>query len=292
MKPTILLLAVLLAAPTYASKILELQGQVLDAHTGAPLDATIRFQTLPENDDVGRFAPAENGKFSLQLTTGHEYAIEVDAPGYHRHQERMRAESAGVLMKRYELRQSAAALATEAYLATPSGIAFIRFGSDEHRVPEEHYSDLDEAVGRLKADKDLRVILTGHSSGGSPTYSRQIAEQRADAVRKYLRKRGVNGSHVRTETVAKGRTLVISNDSTVLGLNRRVEVHLVDKKDFEYRAINPFFRWRVETGLCSRELYKEGRRQTFVSANERPPKKQVIMVDPDVDTRTNSINTY
>ena len=284
MKLLLFLPALLLAAPTLAyDNLLELRGQVSDARTGAPLPATVHYQMVPENDNVGQFAPAADGTFALFLATGHTYAVEVVAPGYVPLHARVEAGQAGRVEQRYVL-EPAAAVVTAAY---PQGAPGVHFGRNAYALPEGDQPTLDALSERLRTDADLRVLVEGHvEGGGSPRYSQELAARRAHAVADYLRRRGTSKRRMVTQVVGKGRTLVISNDSATLGMNRRVELRVVDKHDWAYRTTRPFFRWRVRAGLCSRRLYREALRQSYFGPKQPAPVRQIIYVDPAAASRS------
>ena len=72
---------------------------------------------------------------------------------------------------------------------------------------------------------NLEVDVSGHTDWiGSEGYNEGLSERRADAVKKYLSRKGVDPAHVQTH--AYGKTKPIAPNTTEEGraLNRRAEV--------------------------------------------------------------------
>ncbi|WP_218127014.1 OmpA family protein [Catalinimonas alkaloidigena] len=294
-----LLIGATFCLPGHATELamMELHGKITDARTGIALPAVLSYQ-LPEDDDIGEIAPESDGSYSLLLVVGETYQISVTAQGYATTRQLLPVTRAGRMEKNYTLTSltelapgqslyEQTALEAKALVPETEAVHFVHFARNNTRVMEEFHQELDAVVARLQENPDLRVIVEGHTEGGmSAYYAEELATDRAEAVVDYLRNQGIAKKHLRTRTVAQGRNLVISNDSTVLGLNRRVELHVVDKDAWEYRTFSKWTRWRIRIGLCSTDLYREALRRDFFGPHKKTPKKKVIYVDPENTIRT------
>jgi OOP family OmpA-OmpF porin len=87
---------------------------------------------------------------------------------------------------------------------------------------------LDETAAMLAKYPTVRIEISGHTdSSGDEQKNRDLSQQRADAVRAYLVKRGVAES--RLESKGYGTQFPIGNNATPEGRaqNRRVEFKLL-----------------------------------------------------------------
>ncbi len=89
---------------------------------------------------------------------------------------------------------------------------------------------LDEVVATLNAWPFARVEIQGHTDDvGSAETNRQLSASRAEAVRAYLVRAGIDGK--RLTAVGYGEDLPVADNTTEVGraLNRRVEMVRTDK---------------------------------------------------------------
>jgi outer membrane protein OmpA-like peptidoglycan-associated protein len=111
----------------------------------------------------------------------------------------------------------------------------VRFSSDA--LFDSGSADLDPA-GRSALDRmaevinDYRktaVVVQGHTDAGAPERGRELSERRADSVRRYLVRRGVEPERI--SAVGYGGDAPVASNQTELGRqrNRRVDVLLKAK---------------------------------------------------------------
>lgn len=94
-----------------------------------------------------------------------------------------------------------------------------------------------DKIGSVLADYDKTVIhVVGHTdSVGSERYNLQLSRDRAEAVGRYLRDRGVNGNRI--IYYGQGETRPVASNETDEGRrrNRRVEIYIKPKVEGEER---------------------------------------------------------
>lgn len=102
----------------------------------------------------------------------------------------------------------------------------VKFPTDSSKLSPEAESRLMQLSDRLKAEnKNVYLEIQGHTdASGAPTYNERLGEQRAEAVRKFLAKQGVNLS--RMGTISYGEEAPVADNSSREGRaqNRRVVV--------------------------------------------------------------------
>lgn len=87
---------------------------------------------------------------------------------------------------------------------------------------------LDQAVRVLNANPALHMEIGGHTdSSGDPQRNRQISQQRADAVKKYLIDHGIAGDRLRAQGYGADRPIVSNDTPEGRAQNRRVEFTLI-----------------------------------------------------------------
>lgn len=70
-----------------------------------------------------------------------------------------------------------------------------------------------------------RITIAGHTDSiGSDEYNKQLSLARAQSVRDYLRRRGIDASRMKTEGYGKTRPMAPNESDEGRALNRRVEI--------------------------------------------------------------------
>jgi len=103
----------------------------------------------------------------------------------------------------------------------------IMFETGSARIAERSFALLDDVVAVLEANPTVDVVIEGHTdSHGSASKNRELSTERAEAVRKFLVRRGIEAR--RLEAHGYGETRPIASNSTEEGreANRRVEIRV------------------------------------------------------------------
>ena len=107
-------------------------------------------------------------------------------------------------------------------LATLGGA---NFDFNKAEVRPEGRTVLDGVVKTLKDNPDTKVVIEGHTdSVGGDAYNKKLSERRAEAVKRYLVRQGIDAGRIRT--VGYGKTKPVADNGTEEGRakNRRAEV--------------------------------------------------------------------
>ncbi len=107
----------------------------------------------------------------------------------------------------------------------------IHFAFNKYNIKPDSYGILDDVASIIKANPQIkRIKVEGHTDWiGSESYNMKLSERRANSVREYLVKKGVDASKL--ESVGYGKTRPIASNKTAAGRaqNRRVEFNVVDQ---------------------------------------------------------------
>jgi type IX secretion system PorP/SprF family membrane protein len=108
----------------------------------------------------------------------------------------------------------------------------ILFATGSTRMTTDDIFDIIErSIDVLYADKNVSVLLTGHTdSEGDEMSNMNLSQARADKVKQYLIRQGIDESRI--QTLAYGETMPLrdNNSPAAKKQNRRVELHLVKQK--------------------------------------------------------------
>lgn len=103
----------------------------------------------------------------------------------------------------------------------------VNFDFNKATLRPESYPILDNAVSILLTHPDVNVEIQGHTDQiGSENYNQKLSLERAEAVKKYLVAKGVDGSRLSTSGKGEGDLLFKESDPVSRFYNRRVEFHV------------------------------------------------------------------
>jgi outer membrane protein OmpA-like peptidoglycan-associated protein len=106
----------------------------------------------------------------------------------------------------------------------------VYFDFDRHTVKSEFFQRLDEAAELLRENRDIRIMVAGHTDAyGSNPYNVALGIRRYTEVYHYLLAKGVNASQMEVKTFSEDTP--ISTNRTISGraFNRRVELSFIEK---------------------------------------------------------------
>lgn len=104
----------------------------------------------------------------------------------------------------------------------------VYFDTDKAIIKQESYKELDEIAALLKEKEDMEIEVAGHTDNqGDNAHNMDLSQRRADAIKKYLVKKGANPNHIRA--VGYGSEQPIASNSTQEGRakNRRIEIRII-----------------------------------------------------------------
>ena len=107
----------------------------------------------------------------------------------------------------------------------------VYFATSKAKILDQSLPILDEVARVLKENTQIQLVrIEGHTdSRGSDTYNQKLSQERAESVRKYLMRQGIDRD--RLEAAGYGETQPIAENETPEGRakNRRVEFTIVDQ---------------------------------------------------------------
>jgi outer membrane protein OmpA-like peptidoglycan-associated protein len=206
------------ARPTPVTYI---RGRVTDKATGKPLEADVKLYDLTTNKlATAAYSDPVTGEFTVCLPTGVDHALNATADGYLFYSRNYSfAEMKGNAPYQLNVQLS------KAERGQTFALRNIFFETASFALLPASTAELNNLVGLMKATPALRIEVGGHTDNvGNDAANQLLSEQRANAVRDFLVKQGIDASRV----VAKGygETKPVATNETDEGRaqNRRTEV--------------------------------------------------------------------
>jgi outer membrane protein OmpA-like peptidoglycan-associated protein len=102
----------------------------------------------------------------------------------------------------------------------------VHFANDMYNLDAEDIAILDEAVAMMKANPEVRVDIKGHTdSNASEAYNRTLSNSRANVVRQYIERQGIEAARINSVEGFWFSTPVGDNNTAEgRAQNRRTEV--------------------------------------------------------------------
>lgn len=105
----------------------------------------------------------------------------------------------------------------------------LHFETAKSVIKPESFNELDELVKYLNQKSKLKIEIAGHTdNAGSDADNLILSQNRAEAVKNYLIKKGINAQRIVAQ--GYGETKPISDNETEAGraLNRRTEINIIE----------------------------------------------------------------
>jgi outer membrane protein OmpA-like peptidoglycan-associated protein len=196
--------------------------KVIDAETKEPLDATVKLLGLKDNVIVAsRKSSAGVMEFNIVSPSAKDYRLSAERDGYVFQNQTVKIEGASnqekTLNRTIEMRKLAVGV---------SGVLRnIYFDFDKWTFKNESYNELNKLERMMQQNQNIRVEIAGHTDAiGTVAYNMFLSRKRAEAVKDFLTKKGIDSRRVKAAGYGKSKPLA-SNDDEREGreLNRRVE---------------------------------------------------------------------
>ncbi len=201
---------------------------VVDAADKSPLEAKIKLQGAKDNVVVGS-SPQGNGvyEFSIVSPKAKDYRLSVELEGYVFQNFTLKLEGATTkektINRKIEMRKLV--------VGVSSILHNIYFDFDKATFKTEAYTELNKLENMMRQNEGMIIELAGHTDAvGTAAYNLFLSKKRAEAVKDYLTKKGIDSRRIQAVGYGKTKPLA-SNDDEDEGreLNRRVEFKVLQK---------------------------------------------------------------
>ena len=214
--------------PKTGSQPLKYLVSVVDAaDQTTPLPAKIKLVGAKDNVIVP-FTPLGDGAFEFKITSAKpkDYRLSVEVDGYVFQNLNIKLEGASAEEKTVTRKVSMRKLVA----GVSSILRNIYFDFDKATFKTESYTELNKLEAMLSQNQNIIVEIAGHTDAvGTKEYNQYLSLRRAQAVKEYLTKKGINTRRIKAKGYGKSKPLA-SNDDEHGGreLNRRVEFKVLE----------------------------------------------------------------
>jgi len=215
--------------PAKSLKPLKYIVKVVDAGSNTPLDAKVRMVGSTDNVVV---AMQSQGKGVYSFTVSSEkpkdYRLSAELSGYAFYNQNIKIEGAGTTEKTVNRTIEMRKLS----VGVSSVLRNLYFDFDKASFQTESYSELNKLEAMMQQNNGMVVEIAGHTDAiGTKQYNQQLSLRRAQAVKDYLTKKGIDGRRIKPVGYGKSKPLA-SNDDEEGGreLNRRVEFKVLQNQ--------------------------------------------------------------
>ena len=196
--------------------------KVVDIATNQSLDAKVRLQGLRDNIVVaGSSGEPGTTEFLIRAEETKDYRLSVELEGYVFVNQNVRldgvSEQERTVTRTVELRKLTTGVV--------SVLRNIYFDFDKATFKTESYTELNKLERMMAENPGLKVEIAGHTDAvGTAAYNKLLSQRRAEAVKDFLTKKGIDPRRITAVGYGKSKPLA-SNDDEAEGreLNRRVE---------------------------------------------------------------------
>lgn len=203
--------------------VVLISGKVINAKTNKPLEAEIKYETLPDGKNAGiaRSNP-KTGEYKIALPAGFKYGYLAQANGYVSVNENIDLKTTD---KYQEIKKDLLLIPIEAGATIRINNIFFEFGKYELLV--DSYSELNRIVDFMKSNPKVEILINGHTDNiGDKNSNKILSQNRADAVKKYLIDKGIVAERLKSKGWGDSKPIADNQNEDNRQKNRRVEIVL------------------------------------------------------------------
>jgi len=202
-------------------KVVLLSGIIRNSKDESPLNAEICIEDLDKQEKVAQlYSDTENGSYSVSLIKGRSYSIsaEKDSFTFYSMDFFISEENPGDTLKR------------DIYLMPiEKGAALVLnnlfFDSGSSKIKPESMLELKRLSRLLKENPQFQIEISGHTDNvGSRSSNDKLSKDRAESVRVFLMKEGINQSRLSAKGYGFSKPVASNDTDEGRKQNRRVEI--------------------------------------------------------------------
>lgn len=113
----------------------------------------------------------------------------------------------------------------------------LQFNLNSYELQAATKANLNDLAKTLKKYDDTNILIEGHTdSSGDDAYNMRLSDNRADAVKDYLKDKGVKSGRIETKGYGESQPLETNDTEAGRAKNRRVEVAIYANKKMQKMA--------------------------------------------------------
>lgn len=202
--------------------VILVTGNVYNKKTGAPLSASLLYETLPDGNLAGNaISNPGDGAFKITLPYDKNYLIRANADHFFAQSENLNLDS--MVKAGYKV------IHKDLYLVPIEVGAVVRlnnvyFDFDKWDLRPESFVELDRVVKLLEDNPAIEIEMSAHTDAwGSDEYNFKLSDNRARSVMNYILSKGIPSSRIISKGYGETKPVAPNDTYDNRQLNRRVE---------------------------------------------------------------------
>jgi outer membrane protein OmpA-like peptidoglycan-associated protein len=206
--------------------VVMVSGNVYNKKTGAPLSASLVYETLPDGTVAGNgLSSPLDGSFRMVLPYDKNYSIRAAADKFFAISENLNLDSL-VKAGYREIHKDLFLVPIEVGQVFRLNNVFFDF--DKWNLRPESYLELDRVVSLLKENPAIEIEMSAHTdSRGSDEYNLKLSDNRARSVMDYILSKGIAPNRIISQGYGETKPVVPNDTDENRQLNRRVEFKIL-----------------------------------------------------------------
>ena len=204
--------------------LILVQGQVLNSETKRPVEASIHFENLETNQEVGRtVSNPESGKYQINLPAGRVYGFYAQAEGFPVVQETLDLSD---VFDNFEITKDFSMVPIKVGQVLALNNLF--FVQSKAEILPESMQELERLYRIMVEVPNLEIELGGHTDNqGIYSANLRLSRDRAEAVMQYLVDRGIDKKRIVVMGYGPAKPVASNANPESRQNNRRVEVKIL-----------------------------------------------------------------
>jgi OOP family OmpA-OmpF porin len=212
--------------------VVLVSGNVYNAKTKQPLEASLIYQTLPDGADAGNgnSSPVD-GSFKIVLPYDKNYSIRASADKFFAISENLQLDS--LIKAGYkEIHKDLYLVPIE--IGQVFRLNNVFFDFDKYSLRPESFVELDRVVKFLTEYPNVEIEMSAHTdSKGADDYNLTLSDNRARSVREYILSKGIAPTRIISQGYGENKPVATNSNADGSDnpegrqLNRRVEFKIL-----------------------------------------------------------------
>ncbi|MBP6022422.1 OmpA family protein [Ferruginibacter sp.] len=212
--------------------VVLVSGNVYNAKTKQPLEASLIYQTLPDGADAGNgnSSPVD-GSFKIVLPYDKNYSIRASADKFFAISENLKLDS--LIKAGYkEIHKDLYLVPIE--IGQVFRLNNVFFDFDKYSLRPESFVELDRVVKFLTEYPNVEIEMSAHTdSKGADDYNFTLSDNRARSVREYILSKGIAATRIISQGYGENKPVAANSNADGSDnpegrqLNRRVEFKIL-----------------------------------------------------------------
>jgi outer membrane protein OmpA-like peptidoglycan-associated protein len=206
--------------------VVLIKGKVIDAKTGKPIAANVKYENLNTATEVGiANAEPKTGNYAIILPCGANYGFMATAPGYIAENQNLDLSSSGSYS---EIQKNLVLVPIE--IGQKIRLNNLFFETGKFELKPTSTPELTRIVNFLKLNMNVKIEISGHTDNvGKEADNLLLSQNRAKAVAEYLTANGIDISRIQYKGYGSTQPYGLNDTDTNRALNRRVELKILSK---------------------------------------------------------------